>query len=389
MKSRRLIPIGLFLLSALFLMSGCEEDMDMKKKKNQKHKIHQKNKSIIALPYVEPNISVINFDNPGVSSGDIISSVYSADGIGPVVVKGNNPRFGSHQNAAMIFNSNKRTGGDPDLCTPHKDFGGKGMGEGGKYGSDYENKYRLNNVLIISEDLDQSDPDDEGDYEGAQLMFDFTKVRKNYNSIIIKSIDVLDIADNASDESAFIELLDENRKVLKKIQFPVVGDNGYARIYLPYVPFVNSIVVNFVGSGAIDNIAFQANHATCTLPKSYFIQNPEEWSAIDAEETFFLCGHNYFDALANGVDGSGYYILSEHYITAMLNVCRGASTSREVMTAMSMAEDLFNYYSPVRINQLAEGDPLRKMFLNVAVVLDDYNNGRMGPGMCIELASAN
>jgi hypothetical protein len=340
------------------------------------------------LPYVEPNTSVINFDNPGVSSGDIISSVYSTDGIGPVVVKGMNPRFGNNTNAAMIFNSNKRTGGDPDLCTPHKDFGGKGMGEGGKYGSAYENKYRLNNVLIISEDLNPCDPDDEGSRKGARLIFDFTKVRKNYNSIIIKSIDVLDIADNTSDELAFVELLDENQKVLRKIDFPVVGDNGYARVHLPYVPFVNSIVINFVGSGAIDNIAFQAKHATCTLPKSYFIQHPEEWGAIDAEATFFLCGHNYRDALANGVEGSGYYILSEQYITAMLNVYRGASTPREVMTAMSMASDLFNYYSPVRINQLAESDPLRKMFLNVALVLDDYNNGRMGPGMCTELASA-
>jgi len=389
MKSGRLVQICLFLLSALIMMSSCEEDPDMRKRRRNKQKYRLKHKKVEILPYVAPEVSVIDFDTPELSGGDIVYTAYSADGIGPVVVRGINPRFGSSENAAMIFDSNKPTGRDPDLCTPHRDFGGKGRGEGGKHGSAYENKYSLNNVLMVSENLNPDNPDDEGRHKGAELIFDFSKVRRNYNSIVVQSIDILDIEQTQNGEVASVEFLDEDLKVLKEIQFPVVGDNGYARVELPYVPFVNRIVVRFTGSGAVDNIAFKAKNATCTLPKDFFAQNAEEWEAVDANETFFLCTHNYFDALTNGVQGSGYYSLSEQYITAKLNVYNGAPLPREVKTAITMAEDLFNYYGPARITQLPEGDPLRKMFMDVALVLDNYNTGKIGPGMCTQLVADN
>jgi hypothetical protein len=199
--------------------------MDMKKKKHPKIKIDRKSKNYVELPGEELNTSVINFDTPVLSAGDILSTVYRADGIGPVMVRGNNPRFGIRKNAAMIFDSSKPTGDDPDLGTPHKDFRGPGKGEGGKYGGAFENKYKLNNVLIVSEDLDSKDPDDEGRRAGTQLIFDFTQVRKNYPSIVVKSIDILDIEENETGEIAFIEFLDENLTVLEKIHFTVVVDN--------------------------------------------------------------------------------------------------------------------------------------------------------------------
>jgi hypothetical protein len=386
MRKSRLLSACFFLLSTVILLSSCEEDMDMRKKKNPKIKIDRKSKQFIELPRVDLNTSVINFDTPTLSAGDILSTVYSADGIGPVLVRGNNPRFGIRKNAAMIFDSNKPTGGDPDLGTPHKDFRGPGKGEGGKYGSSYENKYKLNNVLIISEDLDSSDPDDEGRRAGTQLIFDFTQVRKNYPSIVVKSIDVLDIEENETGEIAFIEFLDENLTVLKKIYFPAVGDNGYARVNLPYVPFVNRIVVQFTGSGAIDNIAFMAKSSACVLSKDYFIAHPEAWGGLNFETPFFLCDHDYYNALAGATNGSGYYMLSQQYITALLNVYNGAQVPAEVMSAIDMAKDLFEYYTPSRIGQLKEGDPLRQMFLNISKVLDDYNNGFAGIPTCTVLA---
>ena len=84
----------------------------------------------------------------------------------------------------MIFDSSHPTGGDEDLGTPNKDFGGPGVGNAGKRGKPMENSVSQRNVVIISEDEDSSDPDDHG--KGGVLKFVFT------NPVDLKEVGLLD-----------------------------------------------------------------------------------------------------------------------------------------------------------------------------------------------------
>ena len=99
----------------------------------------------------------INFDSH--DTGEIVSKVFTDDGIGPVLVQGTNPNIPG-ENTAMIFDSAVPSGGDSDLGTPNKTFGGPGIGAGGENMQPYENADALGKILILSEDLDSSDPDD-------------------------------------------------------------------------------------------------------------------------------------------------------------------------------------------------------------------------------------
>jgi hypothetical protein len=71
----------------------------------------------------------------------------------------------------MIFDSAQPTGNDTDLGSPNEDFGSPGRGCGGEEGQPGENRMPLGNILIISEDGNQDDPDDY--YTGGTLIFTF------------------------------------------------------------------------------------------------------------------------------------------------------------------------------------------------------------------------
>ena len=50
----------------------------------------------------------------------------------------------------MIFDSSSPSGGDVDLGTPHRDFGGPGIGRAGRAGSPVANSLSRGKVLILS-----------------------------------------------------------------------------------------------------------------------------------------------------------------------------------------------------------------------------------------------
>jgi hypothetical protein len=78
--------------------------------------------------------------------------------------------------------------------------------------------------------------------------------------------------------------------------------------------------------------------------------------------------------------------LAHAYIAAELNKLSGASMPTPVVTALSSAESLFNQFSPLDI-LLMKGKTsgaLRSEFIQLAGILDDYNNGITGPGHCSE-----
>ncbi|MFH1680974.1 MAG: hypothetical protein ABIH26_10060 [Candidatus Eisenbacteria bacterium] len=104
----------------------------------------------------------------GTASGTLFSGITLT-----VVNNGGGP------NSLIIFDSSAPTGEDPDLGTPNSDFGGPGIGAGGRAGQPGENNTAYGNLLIIAEDIvDVSPPDglvDDPDDEtgGGVVTIDF------------------------------------------------------------------------------------------------------------------------------------------------------------------------------------------------------------------------
>lgn len=182
---------------------------------------------------------VIDFDNGKFDAGDIVSVINSA-GV-DISVFGSNPDL-PDQNAAMIFNSSNPTGGDFDLGTPNEFFGGPGMNfEGSPVPS---NNVPLNNVIIVSEDLNSAEPDD-ASATSISLTFDFSK------PVTIISMDLLDLDSG----NAVLHLFDSLGNEIYSEAVPETGCNGVANIVIS-VPGVSKMVVALNGSGALDNIKF-------------------------------------------------------------------------------------------------------------------------------------
>ena len=179
-----------------------------------------------------------NIDFEGLSSGDIVSSVSADSGIsglpvpGTVTVTGINPLF-PNQNAAMIFDATCSgpggcTGEDPDLFAP-----------------------QLGNVLIISEDLDPTDPDD-ADVFGAMFEFDFSSWGSGL--VTVESIDVLDV--EGEEDGGLVSLYrgGAGGDLIASFPIPTLGDNTVATITIE-TSDVDYMEVLLNGSGAIDNIS--------------------------------------------------------------------------------------------------------------------------------------
>lgn len=382
-----LIGLGLFSCDELGIKPDFKRDASLD--------ISASDKVLSSARMASSSMDVIDFES--YSAGTILSEVTSKNGAGPVKVNGYNPRFPDKGNAAMIFDSASPTGGDPDLGTPHQDFGGPGVGTGGQRGSQYENNTALGKVLIITEDFDTSDPDD-GDVRGSYFDFDFSAL----GTVSIFSMHILDV--EVTENAATVTFYDrEGNAIGNTFGLPKIGDNGvYNYLFGEGVSGVAKMHVNINGSGAIDNIVFlsenietppPAEEVGCTSTPGYW-KNHTKYSAAkrdatwdkigtQAEDTeFFLSGKTYLEVLQTPVKGNAYYNLSFHYIAAKLNILRGASVPGEVSDAMMEAEKLFQKYTPAEIATLKGSDPTRAKFIEYAALLDQYNNGEIGPGHC-------
>jgi hypothetical protein len=203
-------------------------------------------------------------DLDDLAAGAIVERVFGDGGAGPVLVSGSNPSL-SGANAAIVFDSASPTGGDPDLGTPHVDFGGPGIGDGGAAGSPFENGRPLQRVLIVAEDLDDEDGDglvdDPGDAAGPDntLTFDFSML----GTATVCSLTVLDIESNES--TGTVLLYDALGALLGTVVVTPVGDNGVGEVDLGKTSGVARMVVEMGGSGAIDELCFVPEPcATCS-----------------------------------------------------------------------------------------------------------------------------
>jgi len=173
--------------------------------------------------------------------GQIIDDEYAAWG---VQVTTNDPT----NHPAMIFDSSNPTGGDDDLGTPNEDFGGPGVGTGGKSGQLGENKIPQGKILIISEDNDPNDPDDKGD--GGTITFTFNQAMR------IDEVHVLDIDENGSKIQAFDAATGGN--LIREVSMQNLGDNSF-QIVPVNVSNARRLEIIFAGSGGIPAVVFCRN----------------------------------------------------------------------------------------------------------------------------------
>lgn len=182
---------------------------------------------------------------------------------------------------------------------------------------------------------------------------------------------------------------------------PLAGTFRYSRTIGPFAECGKRDVTNTASFVTIDTRATGSVVHTiavdvpceggCTLTQGYWkthsnkgpAKYDDAWSMIgsNAEDTpFFGSGQTYYQVLWTEPEGNAYYILAHQYIAAKLNLLNGAGTTTEVNGAVAWAEGFFT----TTPSTPAPVDPLRAQALSNAELLDDYNNGRIGPGHCSE-----
>jgi len=133
--------------------------------------------------------------------------------------------------------------------------------------------------------------------------------------------------------------------------------------------------------------------AGCTLSQGYWrthsIYGPapydDNWANIPggAEDApFFLSGQTYYEVMWTPPRGNSYYQLAPQWVAAYLNVLNGADIPADVESAWNDAKELFETYTPEQVANL-RGQAARP-WRDLASILDDYNNGLLGPGKCSE-----
>lgn len=97
----------------------------------------------------------------------------------------------------------------------------------------------------------------------------------------------------------------------------------------------------------------------------------------DEDSPFFSGGQTWYQVLQTPAADNVYYMLAHQYIAAVLNQLSGANTS-VISAELALAAQLLADYTPGSSITGA----LRSSFISTANVLNNYNNGLIGPGHC-------
>jgi len=105
------------------------------------------------------------------------------------------------------------------------------------------------------------------------------------------------------------------------------------------------------------------------------------WALIGEDTPFYYSGQTYYEVMWTPVSGNPYYILAHQFIAAHLNFLNGADPS-VAQAEFDIAEALLNNpaNTPDEIKKLKK--EAKKVWTDPAGILDDYNNGDIGPGHC-------
>ena len=131
----------------------------------------------------------------------------------------------------------------------------------------------------------------------------------------------------------------------------------------------------------------------CTLTQGYWKTHSslgpapydDTWAQLSngANTPFFLSGKSWYQVFWTPPAGNAYYNLAHQYMAVRLNILNGADAAAAQAT-LNSATTLFNTYTPAQVAVLKSTNAVRKQFVNLAAILDSYNNGYIGPGHCSE-----
>lgn len=230
----------------------------------------------------QPQVAVIDFEN--IPPGTIVDRLESGKGIsgdpipGFVFVNAFNPDLGN-VNAAMIFDArcppgvpSACSGNDADLFNPS--FG---------------------NTLIISEDLDTTDPDD-ADVPGSKIGFEYLNLGDG-SGAYVESLEVQDIEEDQGElEDAKIIFYEGGLggNIVGQVDIPHTG-NGNTALVPVGVANVDAMEIDLAGSGTINNIRFLTQPTAVEL--LYFQVNRPAGGEVELSW-----------ATAAEIDNLGFYI---------------------------------------------------------------------------------
>ena len=227
--------------------------------------------------------AVIDFE--GIPAGTIIDQVYSGYGIsgdpvdGFVTVIAFTPDS-VDVNRAMIFDARCPPGNVPSDCTGND--------------ADLFNP-SFGNALIISEDLDTTDPDD-ADVPGSRIRFEYINLGQG-DGATINSLEVQDIEEEQGElEDARIYFWEGGftGTIVGSVDIPHTGDGGSALVPVNFA-HVDAMGIDLAGSGMINNIRFTAN------PTAVELLNFQVDRSFDGEV-------NLSWATAAEIDNLGFYV---------------------------------------------------------------------------------
>ncbi|MEO0360460.1 MAG: SdrD B-like domain-containing protein, partial [Pseudomonadota bacterium] len=218
------------------------------------------------------------------AAGDFVSSL---EGVSISAIRAQDIGDPGARNAAMIFDTNNPTGGDDDLATSTQ-----------------------NNVLIISEDFDSSDPDDNASGQafvngGGLFFFDFDE------PVFVQSLSYIEF--NFGGE---VQALDADGNVLKTVAVADIGDNAVGRIDVD-VEGVSRLVVKIQGSGAIDDLVF-------------FKPEPPEPGSLSGRYFLDADRNDQDDDGANGIAGKTVMLFEADGVTPATDI--NGNTVADVLT---------------------------------------------------------
>jgi hypothetical protein len=117
----------------------------------------------------------------------------------------------------------------------------------------------------------------------------------------------------------------------------------------------------------------------CTYTQGWYKNPKHDWPSGDIQRgTSFDGGAGAEAVLNTPPKGNVYYVLAHQYITALLNIQGGAS-SDDITQALADAAD---YFADASVANPLPAGWTKDEVTAIADILDDYNNGLIGPGHC-------
>ena len=153
---------------------------------------------------------------------------------------------------------------------------------------------------------------------------------------------------------------------------------------------VKKIVYDRQGSRGLDDLVFflpedEPPGDGCTYTMGGYknlAQHADRWpDSIDPFDAFpFNPSQSYIDVLNTPPRGDAWYILAHQYIAANNNVLNGADET-DIAGKLAEAEALLSV-GPGNVPR-----PQRGNYTALASLLDDFNNGDIGPGHCDDVGN--